>query len=226
MDRMTLLWLSFLAGIYAPVGSPCVIALYPAYLSFLAGRDADRKGGTSPFGLGLAVAAGVILSLFLGGIVFALLIRVTGSAFREIVTPAAILLLMALSLLLVLDIDISRFAGTFPLPRAGTSRGAAFLLGLLLGVIVLPCNAAAILALIALAATAAGTIEALAVFLLFGAGMTFPLIIIAGISRLRSRQVMDLLTRHRLLIRRAAGLLMLVISAVYLLLIVVPGLFR
>ena len=226
MDPATLLWLSFLAGVYAPVGSPCVIVLYPAYLSFLAGRDADQKPGISPFALSLVVSAGVILSLFAGGILFVLLMQALGSAARTIVTPLAFLLLMVLSLLLILDLDLSRFSGTLPLPRAGSSPGAAFLLGLLLGIIVLPCNAAAIIALIALAATAPGALEALSVFLAFGIGMTFPLIAIAGISRLRSRQVTVFLTRHRLLIRRTAGLLMLVISVWYLALFFFPGMFR
>jgi hypothetical protein len=56
--------------------------------------------------------------------------------------------------------------------------------------------------------------------------MILPLIVIAGISRLRSRQVMSFLTGHRLLVRRTAGLIMLTIAMWYLLLLLFPGMFR
>jgi cytochrome c-type biogenesis protein len=228
MDGTTTLWLSFLAGIYAPVGSPCVIALYPAYISFLAGSDGERKPGISPFSLGLAVSAGVILSLLTGGILFALALVVLGGVVRTFVTPAAFLLLLAFSLLLIFDVDPTRSTGNIPLPRAGTlpPYGAAFLLGLLFGLIILPCNAAVILVLIALATTATGALESLGIFLAFGAGMILPLILIAGISRLRSRQVMNFLTRHRLFVQRLAGLIMLLIAVWYLVLFFFPLLFR
>lgn len=65
MDYPALLWLSFIAGIYAPLGSPCVIILYPGYLAFLAGTDEENRA--SPFLLGLTVACGVLISLLPGG---------------------------------------------------------------------------------------------------------------------------------------------------------------
>ncbi|MEI7856848.1 MAG: cytochrome c biogenesis protein CcdA [Methanomicrobiales archaeon] len=227
MDGTTLLWLSFLAGIYAPVGSPCVIVLYPGYIAFLAGMG-DEKSKVSPLSLGIMVATGLILSLLIGGILFSLLVQVTGGAARVVITPAAYLLLACFSVLLLLDIDLLPSAGIipFPVPRAGTPYGAAFLLGLLFGVIILPCNAAVILVLLALATTASGAAESMGVFLAFGIGMTLPLLLIAGISRFRSRQVMAFLSRHRLMVRRIAGLIMLLIAAGYLVLFYFSGVFR
>jgi cytochrome c-type biogenesis protein len=223
VDWTALLWLSFLAGMYAPVGSPCIIALYPAYISFLAGGKERNGTVPSPLGPGIAVAAGVLLSMLAGGILFALLIAALGTFVRDIVTPAAFLLLLVLSLLLLFDIDPPLPAVLHSYPRAVTPHRAAFLLGLLMGFIILPCNAPVVMVLLVLAATAPGAAEALAVFLAFGAGMVLPLLVIAGISRLRSRQVTGFLTRHRLWIRRLSGLLMLLISAWYLVLIVFPG---
>ena len=226
MDWTTLLWLAFLAGIYAPVGSPCVIVLYPAYLSFLAGRGDDQRQPVSLFIPGLLISAGVILSLLLGGILFALLLLLLGSAARAFITPAAFLLLLVFSILLVFDLDLSRLTGSFPFPRAETPRGSAFLLGLLLGVIILPCNSAAVMALLTLAVTTSGGVEAVGIFLAFGAGMVVPLLSIAGISRLRSRQPTAFLSRHRLLVRRTAGLAMFLIAAWYLFHLFLPGLVR
>lgn len=227
MDVTTTLGLSFLAGLYAPAGSPCVFVLYPAYISFLADKGRGQGEGVSPFSLGIAVAAGVMLSLLSGGIIFALLLQALGSVARAIITPVTSLLLLIFSFFLLLDIDLGRFTGTVPLPRAGTlsPHAAALLLGLLFGIIILPCNVAVIMVLITLATTATGAMESLGIFLAFGAGMILPLIVIAGISRLRSRQVMAFLTKHRLLVRRTAGLIMLSIAMWYLALIFFPGLF-
>ena len=176
MDSTTLLWLSFLAGIYAPVGSPCMIVLYPGYLAFLAGSDGERKPGISPFSLSIAVAVGVLLSLIVGGILFALAIQVLGSEVRALVTPAAFLLLLVFALLLLLDIDPFRFTGTLPLPRVGqlSPSVSPLFLGLFFGLIILPCNAIVILVLIALATTATGAQESVGIFLAFGIGIIFP----------------------------------------------------
>jgi cytochrome c-type biogenesis protein len=225
MDGTTLLWFSFLAGIYAPVGSPCVMVLYPGYISFLAGKGGGKQA-ISPFSLGILVASGVIISLLAGGILFTLLVQVLGGTAREIITPVAYLLLLIFSLLLLLDIDILPPAGRIPVSRAGTPFGQAFLLGFLFGIILLPCNTAVILVLFALATTASGAVESIEVFLAFGVGMILPLLLIAGISQFRSRQVMGFLTRHRLLVRRIAGLVLLLIAVWYLVLFFFPGWFR
>jgi cytochrome c-type biogenesis protein len=225
VDGTTQLWFSFLAGIYAPVGSPCIIVLYPGYLSFLAGTRGEHPT-ISPFSLGLAVAAGVMVSLFLGGIFFALLEQVLGSAIRSVITPVAFLLLVVFSLLLLSDFDPIPPMGRFPLSYPRSPHGSAFLVGLLFGIFILPCNAAVIMILLALATTASGAVEFVAVFLTFGMGITLPLLLLAAISRIRSRQVLQFLTRHRLLVRRIAGMIMLFIAVWYLVLFFFPGVFR
>ena len=225
MDPATTLWLSFLAGIYAPIGSPCVFVLYPAYLSFLAGTAGNEETGKIPFSLGLAVVSGVIISLLCGGILFALLLQAWGGVVRAIITPSASLLLLVFSLLLLLNYSPFGSTGTLQLPRPGarTPHAAALLLGLFFGLIILPCNTAVIVVLITLATTSSGVMESVGIFLAFGAGMTFPLLVIAGISRFRSRQVMTFLSGHRLTIRGIAGLVMFIVAAWYLVLFFFPG---
>jgi cytochrome c-type biogenesis protein len=223
MDGTTLLWLSFLAGLYAPVGSPCVIILYPGYLSFLAGMKGKEDRWTSPLTLGIAVAFGVVISLLLGGFLFALVLQALGPGARVLITPAVSLILMVVALALILDIRIPKNFKNIPLPRAGTPNGTAFLLGLMFGIIILPCNAAVILFLITLATSASSGVEAMSMFFAFGIGMTLPLILLAGISLVRSRQAMEFLARHRLLVQRLAGLVMFVIAVWYLVLFFLPA---
>jgi cytochrome c-type biogenesis protein len=212
MDAAALFWLSFLAGVYAPLGSPCVLVLYPGYLSFLAGMKGDRDAEIPAFSLGIAVAAGVILSLILGGIFLAAVLAATGPAARVLITAAIYLLLLLLSIAMLLDFDATAIFGKYPVPRAGTPHRSAFLLGLCFGIIILPCNSAILLFLLTLAVSMPGGMQVLGLFFAFGAGVTLPLLLLAGISRLRSRQVVGFLTRHRLAVQRIAGFFMLIIA--------------
>lgn len=225
MDIGILFWLSFLAGIYAPAGSPCVITLYPGYISFLAGQAGDGRNRFAPLTLGAVVAAGVIAALFAGGILFSFLVQRWGSAVRSFITPVVFTALLIFSIFLILNIDGGRMKQIIPVPRLEHPVLAALLLGMTFGIIILPCNAASIAVLLALATTASGTFEALGVFLCFGTGMVLPLLIIAGISQAGQQRVLLYLTRHRRLIRGIAGLCMLVIAAWYLALFFFPGIF-
>ena len=223
MDSLSLFWLSFLAGMYAPLGSPCVIILYPGYISFLATRSGDEQGRFSRIILGSAVAAGVIVSLFIGGFVFTGILHTLGGGARVLVTAALFLILLILSLSLIFSIDVGQLVKTIRIPRVGKPLPAAFLLGLVFGVIILPCNAAAIAVLLALASSASGFTVGLGSFVCFGFGMTFPLLIIANLSEVRKRQFNAFLHRNQKRIRQVSGLVMLGISLWYLGLLVFTG---
>jgi cytochrome c-type biogenesis protein len=225
MDTATLFWLSFLAGIYAPIGSPCVLVLYPGYISFLAGRSEANRIGFAPFTLGIAVAAGVIISMLIGGLLFTGILQIIGDEARIIITAALFVILLIFSLFLLFDIDYERYTNPIPAPRLGKPLPAAFLLGLTFGAIILPCNAASIAVLLALAASASGFLEGLGAFLCFGLGITLPLILIATLSQAQNRQVIDFLKSNRRAIRVISGLFMLVISLWYLVLLLFPVLF-
>ncbi len=225
MDAPTLLWLSFLAGMYTPVGSPCVLVLFPGYISFLAGRSETSRSGLSPLILGIAVAAGVIVSMLIGGLLFIVILQNVSREARGIITAALFVILLVLSLFLIFDIDFEAYTKTIPLPRPGKSLPAAFLLGITFGIIILPCNAASIAVLLALAASASGFFEGLGSFLCFGTGITLPLITLAGLSQVRSRQAIDFLRSNHRAIRVISGMFMLVISLWYLALLSFPLLF-
>jgi len=226
MDAVTLLSLSFLAGVYAPLGSPCVLVLYPGYIAFLAGSRGEAKDAIPTLipalGAGAAVAAGVIVSLCAGGLLFTSILALSGGEARVLITAGLFALLLVLSLFLVLDIGYERLLAPFPVPRAERPLPAAFLWGLTFGLIIIPCNAAAIAVLLAFSATATGFFEGLASFLCFGIGITLPLLLIAGISQVRGRQVTGFLQHHSRAIRAASGLFMLAISVYYLVLLVAP----
>jgi cytochrome c biogenesis protein CcdA len=226
MDTSTLFWLSFLAGIYASVGAPCALILYPGYISFLAGKAGDEKHHPEPFTLGILVAIGVMVAMLFGGLIFSLAVEIGGGTVRNVFIPAAFIILFFFSLLLIFDIRFGNISVPNPVPRLDNPFAAAFFLGLTFGIIILPCNAAAVVVLLALAATATGLFEGLGAFLLFGLGITLPLLVLAGLSQVASRPVLGFLTRHQRAIRFMSGIIMLIISVWYLALLFIPQVFR
>jgi cytochrome c-type biogenesis protein len=224
MELYLLLWLSFLAGIFAPLGSPCVLIIYPGYLAFLAIRasEADRQQ-VHPGLIGTIVSCGILVSLLAGGFVFSALVRSAGGPARDIITPAIYSLLLLLSLLLIFDTGYRRMGSLLPLFQPTDPLAAAFLYGCMFGIIILPCNAAALVVLLALAASATGFWAGMGAFLLYGIGVTIPLLILAFLSRARSDALLQFLSGHQRAIRVIAGLFMMAIALWYLALIVVPG---
>ncbi len=214
--------MAFLAGLYAPLGSPCVIPLYPGFLSFLAGTGASSERKYSMLMLGCVVAAGVIISMLAFGIVYVTVVQVSLSRFLSLISPAAFLVLAAFSVVLILDIDFSRWTGTVSLPRSGRPLVDAFLLGLFFGIIILPCNAAAVVALLAIGTTLSGFLANLGSFFAFGMGMSLPLLGFAALSLSRSREVLAWLSRHRRAVRVVAGVVMLGVSLYYLIFVFFP----
>jgi cytochrome c-type biogenesis protein len=76
MDITPETWaISFLAGLYTPLGAMCVLPLYPGYLAFLAGRT--KTGGGRTLTLGLAVTAGVLLAMFSFGLLFVAILKMS-----------------------------------------------------------------------------------------------------------------------------------------------------
>lgn len=210
--------MAFLTGVYAPLGSPCVIPLYPGFLSFLAGNRGDSGSSRyqSVLALGMVVACGVMISMLAVGVIFTALVQVSLSRFLSVLSPLAFMVLAAVSVMLILDIDFSRYIGGISAPRSGKPVMDAFLMGLFFGVIALPCNAAAPVALLAIGTTVPGFLANLGSFFAFGIGMSLPLLAFAALSEVKSHKVLSWLSRHRRAVRAMAGVLMLGISLYYL----------
>ena len=211
-----LFFLSFLAGILAPLSSPCVLVLYPGYLAFLAGTSHGEGQRPRPAVTGIAIACGVLASLLLGGMIFSALAQWPGNLFHRIVIPLIYLLLLVFALILIFGAVSGRPATQLPLRlparRPQSPLAAAFQYGALFGIIILPCNAAAILVLLALAASATGFFTGTAAFFLYGLGVIFPLLVIACLSQARSSAFIRFVVRHETIIQAGAGLFMLLVA--------------
>lgn len=217
MDALSAWTMAFLAGTSVPLASPCMLPLYPGFLSYLASKGGGGSRGVTVPLLGVAVAAGAIASLLAFGTVYTLVLQMPLSRVLSVLSPAAFGLLAVFSVLLIIDADLSRWTGGISLPRVGLPVPDAFLLGFFLGIVILPCNAAAVVALLAIGTTLRDFLLNLVSFLSFGAGMSLPLLAFAALPPPVSSGIVGWLARHRRPVRAAAGALMLGI-AVYSLL--------
>lgn len=177
------LLLALLAGVFSTL-SPCVIPLLPVVLG---SAVADKGNGIVALAAGLAISF-VAIGLFFLTIGFTL--GIDGEILR---LPAALVLILVGGTLLVPALQ-NRFAlAAGPVAdwgerRFGGSGGLSgskgqFALGLLLGVVWIPCVGPTLGAATLLASRGENLLGAAAVMTLFGIGAALPLIAIGRLSR-------------------------------------------
>jgi cytochrome c-type biogenesis protein len=210
---------TFLLGLLTPLTAVCVIPLYPGFVSFLASKlSEDAPGRKQPFLMGVLVASGVITFMLLLGVLFTTLLQVSLTRVIGIVSPVAFGFLAVISILMILNIDFVRLAPNFKAPTARNPVPAAFLYGLFLGAVIVPCNPALIAAFFTkTVAMSTGTFFTnLLNFIVYGIGISFPLLVLALLAAGKSQIVVKFLVKYKIIINRVAGTVMLVVSIYYL----------
>jgi len=207
---------AFTAGLLTPLGAACVLPLYPGYLSFLS-RQAGKIHipGLRIF-LGIVAGGGILVSMLLFGLIVVSILSLPLSGALGFISPVAYSILLILGILLVLG-----WVPVFTLPSPILSAEktpylGAFLFGLFFGVLVLPCNAAPVAVLLALSTSTPDIFTNMVNFILFGAGMAVPLILLSALSSLKGNEVTGFLTDHKRTIDVITGILMIAVAGYYL----------
>ncbi|MBT4541275.1 hypothetical protein HOC35_07215 [Candidatus Woesearchaeota archaeon] len=229
---LTNLWISFLAGLFAPLGAVCVLPLYPGFLAYLASQlstktdsltDKPSESTTSSQSLkskfillGLIVTLGVVVSMFLFGLIFTKFLQASLTNAIGIISPIAFGILVLVSLLLIFNVDFGKWIPKVNAPLLKNPILTSFVFGLFFGLIVLPCNPASLIVLFAISTSTTAFLTNLLNFLMFGVGMALPLLLFSIISATKSQEVIGFLTKYKRRINLIAGLIMLVIALYYL----------
>ena len=227
MGLLAILWEAFLLGLATPLGAVCVLPIYPGFLVYLSAQvPGERSGRKTIFFFGLIITIGVILFMFLMGLVFTTLLEVSLTSVVQIVSPIAFGILLIISLILIVtgirslvtgvDMDIWRFLPKGRAPIVRNPWVSAFLYGFFFGAIVVPCNPGFIAILFARAVSTVDFVQNVFRFLFFGVGVGFPLLVLAGISSAATDTIMNFLTKYGKWLNLVAGLIMLGISLYYL----------
>jgi cytochrome c-type biogenesis protein len=207
---------AFTAGLLAPLGAACVLPLYPGYLSFLAGQAGEIRSPPARILLGVIAGSGILVAMVLFGLIVVSLLSLPLSRAVGIIAPAAYILLGIIGILLVSGWNPEYPSAAPQIPATKRPFLGAFLFGLFFGVLILPCNVAPVAVLLALSTSAADVVANMFNFLLFGAGMAVPLVAISALSAYRGNEVATLLAKHKRLIHRVTGVLMIGMAVYYL----------
>ncbi len=232
MELLSELGVAFTLGLFTPLGAVCVLPIYPGFLVYLSSQISAREPGrTTIFLFGLVISSGVILFMLLLGLVFTTILEISLTSVVQIISPIAFGILLVISLVLIvtgilalvsnIDVDIWRFLPKGRAPVVGNQNPwvSAFMYGFFFGAIVVPCNPGFIAILFARAVSTIDFAQNVFRFLLFGIGVAFPLLVLAGVSSAATDAVINFLTKHGNWVNLVAGLIMLGISLYYLIIV-------
>jgi len=208
---------AFILGLLTPITAVCVLPLYPGFLAFLSNQLKTKSAKQVPLWVfGALVTLGVVVFMLLLGLIFTTILQVSLTDVIGIVSPIAFGFLGVISILLILDYDMGKIFPKVQAPLTKHPMLNAFLFGFFFGAIVVPCNPAFIAALFARAVATMGYAENIFSFLSFGLGLGAPLLAFSIVSTAASTKVIGILTKHKTIINRVSGVLMLGVSLYYL----------
>ena len=196
----------------ASAASPCLLPLYPAFLAYLTG-SATAEDGSGPRRrvsgfLGLAILAGLITSMLIIGLVVVAL-SAPISQLLGFAVPIIDVLLITLGVMLLAGMNPFLKAPQFRVPGASGPVSQAYLYGVVLGPIALPCAGPFLIATLAISVGATETVGTMATFAVFALGFGLPLVLLSVLARSRQDQVVRFLTRHHRGIEVFSGVLLI-----------------
>lgn len=126
--------------------------------------------------------------------------------------PLTDALLITLGLLLIAGRNPFARLSTMQVPFVSNPFGRAYLYGLVLGPLALPCAGAFALALIAYSVGLTETLQKVLVFLVYGLGFGLPLVVLSLLTGAKQQQIVRFVTRHNRTIEIVAGLLLIAVG--------------
>jgi cytochrome c-type biogenesis protein len=203
---------TFLLGL-GSAATPCLLPLYPGFIAYLAGTTSDGRQARGAALLGLAVLAGLLTTMILIGVAIALLAVPFGDVLRWTI-PISAVVLVALGIVLLAGRNpFARLAGV-QVPVVRRPLAQAYVYGLLVGPVALPCAGPFLIALLAISLSLGDSLTRIGSFVVYGLGFGLPLVALAAIGAARGQAIALLVARHHIAISRVAGAL-LIVTAVY-----------
>lgn len=202
----------FVGGIVT-ASNPCVLAMIPLMMSFVAGRREAKPGMLRAFTFSLVFVVGLAITFTVMGMVAALAGKMYGDVsgvWNWVV--AAVCVVMGLHLMDVVHVPIPSLGGLMPTKIRGLL--GALLLGLLFGIVSAPCAAPILVVLLTyLAGSNSSVAWGGALLLVYALGHSL-LILVAGTSMGVARKLIEnkKATRVLELLRKGAGVLIILVG--------------
>lgn len=189
--------------------SPCLLPLYPSFLAYLSANAATLSGRRWSGLLGLIILAGVLTTMLAVAVVL-VAVAVPIGALLGYLIPIVDGVLIALGIMLLAGRNpFERLPGT-TVPIVSNPFGQAYLYGVMLGPLALPCAGAFALSLIAYSIGLTETLPRIMTFIAYGLGFGLPLVLLSLVAGARREQMVRTITRHHRAIEIAGGVLLIV----------------
>jgi cytochrome c-type biogenesis protein len=192
-------------------GSPCLLPLYPGFIAYLGANARSLEGRTATGALGLLVLLGVLTTMLVVGIVLVAVAVPTGRLLA-IATPAIDGLLIVLGVLLIMGRNPFYRLPSFRVPVLNNPFGQAYVYGIVLGPLALPCAGPFLVSLLGISLGVADAIGKIGTFLLFGLGFGLPLVLLSLVAAARGQAVVRWIVRHHRPIEIASGVLLIAVA--------------
>lgn len=215
---------AFLLGNSAILTNVCVLPLYPGLIAYLAGNAQQARAQRATKWLGLLVLAGVLSLMTLVGLALYLLQQSFGA-----ILPWLLPLIYGV----VIVMGVLMLSGRNPFTRLSTTQApvlsnpyaGAYVYGLLLGPMTLPCAGPLVVSAFLLGAGSfTGLAGSLAYFVAFGIGFGWPLVLLPFAAVSLQRRFTRWMSQNYTLLTRVAGVLLIAIGLFGLTVDVVPNL--
>ncbi|MFH1404325.1 MAG: cytochrome c biogenesis protein CcdA [Candidatus Altiarchaeota archaeon] len=208
---------SFSLGLLTPLTAACVLPLYPGFLAYLSNKLSSNAGWRTMMLVGLVVNAGILSFMFLVGLVFTTVLQVSLTSVIGIVSPIAFIVMLFISVLLLIDLDFSRYLPHYTAPVSSNPWKSAFVFGFFFGAIVIPCNPGFIAVFFTRTLLVRSVLPSMLNFTSFGLGLGFPLLVISALTAATGARLISFFVGRKTLINRISGFIMMMISVYYLL---------
>lgn len=194
-------------------GSPCLLPLYPGFIAYLGANAAALEGRRATGALGLLVLLGVLTTMLVVAIALVAVAVPTGRLLA-IATPLIDGLLIVLGALLIAGRNPFNRLPSFRVPVLGNPYGQAYVYGVVLGPLALPCAGPFLVSLLGISLGVADSIGKIGTFMLFGLGFGLPLVLLSLVAVARGQAVVRWILGHHRLIEVVSGLLLIVVAIV------------
>lgn len=205
---------AFSLGNSAILTNVCLLPLYPGLLAFLAGNthQYDEETQHKPVWLSILVLLGVLCTMLVFGLVLHLF-RQSFATILPYLLPIiyGLVVLMGFSMLANRN-PFVRFS-TVQVPVVNNPYITAFLYGVFLAPMTLPCTGPLVISTFILGAgSTTSLINEILYFLFFGLGFGWPLVALPLVATSMQKGFLNWMTQNHALLNRLAGVLLIAVG--------------
>jgi cytochrome c-type biogenesis protein len=205
---------AFALGNAAILGNVCMLPLYPGLFVLLADRVESGGSSRSIRWMGVLVLAGVLTAMVGLGALLHLLSR-SFSDVLGVMLPVLYGLVAVFGVLMLLDRNPLVRLRTAQVPILSGPASSAFVYGLAMGPLTLPCTGPLIISAFVVGGVAGSgeLVDGLVYFLFFGLGFGWPLVLLPLLAAPAQQRMTRFLTRNHRAITIVSGILLLAVAA-------------